>query len=289
MKLRLTFLAICAMLSVIGMTASVNAHEHNESDTVDGQVQTKNYRTGMWLVPVSDELRSHLKLPEGKIPIIAEMLDNSPASSAGLKVHDIVVKVNGSEWESLESFGRAVNEAGNDDKKLSIEVIRAGEKRTFEVKPVERSLLAIGQTRPGFVMTGPSIGFAVADIAPDGVMEVHKMLSEGMKAELAKRLDAMNSIDEEYKSLSASLQKLAREMRATSLTKQEVEHVKRNIELALKIANEMRAKSTTKQDLATASVRKVKAVGNKDLESKVRVLDEKMDKIIELLNARSKE
>ena len=60
----------------------------------------------------------------------------SPAEKADLRVGDMILKVNGEEIKRLEQISRLVNQAGEKNEPLSIEVLRGRERITSEVTPV---------------------------------------------------------------------------------------------------------------------------------------------------------
>lgn len=90
-----------------------------------------------WVIGVqceeaTDLLRSHLKLGETGL-VVLDVRDETPASEAGLQVHDIIVKINDKELTSRETLIDAVLDSEGKPMKLSL--IRAGDPISLEVTP----------------------------------------------------------------------------------------------------------------------------------------------------------
>jgi membrane-associated protease RseP (regulator of RpoE activity) len=252
MKPRPTLLATFATLAVIGMTASATAHENHESDAVDTKVDERSYVIGVTLAPVSEALRTHLNLPADTGLIVQHVVEDSPADRLDIEKHDVIVRVNKSKVKSLRGFVKAVNEAGRSGKDLSMNVVSKGEEDEMVISPVERDRNAEMELL-GYEMvySGPSIGLGVPIETREDFEAMMKLESEIMKT--------MDFSKEHIKSLPESVQKLIREMRATS---------------------------TTKQGSAKASMRNAKAALTKELKAEILALQQKVDKIIERLNER---
>ena len=96
-------------------------------------ISQSDSRIGVELAPVSDLLRSHLGLAEGKGLVVTSVGDDSPAAKAGIQKNDVLITVAGEEITGLEAFRKALEAAA--DKPVSIGFIRAGKKQSVEVTP----------------------------------------------------------------------------------------------------------------------------------------------------------
>lgn len=89
---------------------------------------------GVNIADVSAELRQHLNIGVPAIRIEG-VYDGMPASKAGLKANDIIVSIDGSEGVSAENLSKKIMETGG-KKPVKIKVIRKGESKVINVKPI---------------------------------------------------------------------------------------------------------------------------------------------------------
>ncbi|MGG7163698.1 RIP metalloprotease RseP [Clostridium ihumii] len=68
-----------------------------------------------------------------KIPIVSQLIDNSPAQQVGIKAGDEIKKVNGNEVVSWEDFVTGI--MLSEGKEVNIEVKRENETKEFTIKP----------------------------------------------------------------------------------------------------------------------------------------------------------
>lgn len=297
MKLRLTMLATCAILSVIGMTPSVTADENNESDAVQTKADKKSYWIGVALGPVSPELRAHLELPADTGLMVQRVVEGSPADRSEIKKYDIIDEVNQEKVKSRQGFMKAVNAAGRAGQQLFMSFIRKGQDGGMMITPVERDPQeAMELLGHDVVVSGPSIGWG----APIRIQEQHgammNMDPNMMNAIVSEIIDA----DSENPDVTEETYRAAPEVTleridgmetgdpvridAMDLTEEQINGLPKPVQ---KLVREFRAGSTSKQESSTASAREANAESTKKVEAKILSLDEKMNKIIELLDARS--
>jgi len=67
------------------------------------------------------------------VPVIGQVVEDSPAAQAGLKVGDRIIAVNGTDVKDYEEVYQRIQESL--DKKITFMVLRDEEKLTFEMKP----------------------------------------------------------------------------------------------------------------------------------------------------------
>ena len=93
--------------------------------------KTKAY-LGVMAVEVDDALALHLNLDKKKSFIIKRVVKDTPASVAGLEMHDIILKVNNEEVDSSQPLASALKDFKPEDK-VNLEIIRAGKVMALDV------------------------------------------------------------------------------------------------------------------------------------------------------------
>jgi membrane-associated protease RseP (regulator of RpoE activity) len=111
---------------------------------------------GMMIEPADATLLEQLNLPAGKGMVVTNVEADSAAAQAGLKKHDLVVKVNaqtvpGDARELLKALGDA-----KADTPVDVVVVRKGKEQTLKDVKLPQAALAGGPRMPGVV--GPGIG-----------------------------------------------------------------------------------------------------------------------------------
>jgi C-terminal processing protease CtpA/Prc len=120
---------------------------------------------GISVSPIEPALRSQLELPQQEGLLILEVMKDSPAAQAGLKAHDIALRLGG---KPLTDQGKLIEIVQvNGEKAIPIEVIRQGDRLTINVTPQRRKRSGltwrVGQpnsfffdvVRPGVVLSEP--------------------------------------------------------------------------------------------------------------------------------------
>jgi membrane-associated protease RseP (regulator of RpoE activity) len=116
---------------------------------------------GMVLEPADDALIDHLNLSAGKGMIVASVEADSAAAEAGLKKHDVVVKING---DAVPADARELIKSLGEDKSdpVDLVVVRKGKEQTLKgVKLPKAELSTPGMPRfpqpvgPGLLQPNP--------------------------------------------------------------------------------------------------------------------------------------
>ncbi len=94
------------------------------------------YRLGLVLEPLSERLRSHLKLGPGEGIAVSKVFEGSPAARAGLREHDILIAAGDVPVNDAADFAAMIEQAGTEPILLSL--VREGEPLTLKVTPVVR-------------------------------------------------------------------------------------------------------------------------------------------------------
>jgi serine protease Do len=92
---------------------------------------------GIAIQSITPGLAESLQLPRDRGMIIADVLPGGPAESAGLKIQDIVLSVDGKSMQSIPQFNSYLFLHDKGDK-LKLEVLRGNEKMAFEIPVMER-------------------------------------------------------------------------------------------------------------------------------------------------------
>lgn len=108
----------------------------------DGVIQDS--ANGYWLGVVcedcDDALKAQLGLA-GKGLIVREVVEESPASSAGLQVHDILLSLGDDQLTGQAELSKAIAQA--DGKPVYLQVIRGGDHVKLQVKPEKRHVIRL--------------------------------------------------------------------------------------------------------------------------------------------------
>jgi C-terminal processing protease CtpA/Prc len=94
------------------------------------------YYIGVSVSAPDDALRAHLQIPAGQGLLATEIIADSPAARAGVRVHDVLLSLNGKTIDSTENFIKAVQET--EGKASTLVVLRAGEQTSIAVTPQVR-------------------------------------------------------------------------------------------------------------------------------------------------------
>jgi len=118
--------------------------------------------SGMSIVPVDDALRSHLKIPKGQGLLVTALDPHSPATQAGLRQNDVLLKLGDTPLGKPEHLEAGLKSAG--DKPVVLHLYRDGSARKIQVQP--RIQVSFGP-----VLVEPPalqfwIGVSVADVEP---------------------------------------------------------------------------------------------------------------------------
>lgn len=130
---------------------------------------------GIYAQTVSRQMAVAMHLPRESGVIIGDVFPDSPAEEAGLKIKDIILSVNGKPMDSLPLFGVALFTVSPGEK-LKMEVLRNGEKLSFEIPLIEQKadvdkLLDMADSASNrigdFPLLGLSLNEAVLKLIPE--------------------------------------------------------------------------------------------------------------------------
>lgn len=93
---------------------------------------------GVGVQSITPTLSAALKLPSAGGVLISDILPDGPAQGAGVKLDDIVTAIDGLRVENVPMFMTGLL-SHPPEKKVRLDVLRAGEPVSFEITPVEES------------------------------------------------------------------------------------------------------------------------------------------------------
>lgn len=151
-RVSITLASLASTLLGLAAAARAGAAEPPRSDLRPaGEVAAAERNTpvaGMTLVPVPPLLRNHLVLPEGAGLVVREVAAGSPAEAAGLRMHDVLVFLDGQALLRPDHLAALVAAAGP-EAPLVLEVRRAGRQLSVSLNPSRSSGSASVPPQPG--------------------------------------------------------------------------------------------------------------------------------------------
>jgi membrane-associated protease RseP (regulator of RpoE activity) len=100
--------------------------------------QKTDYYIGVAVAHPDETLRAHLELPAAAGLVANEIVASSPAEKAGVKVHDILLELDGKALDSPETLVAQVQAAGN--KAATLKLLRGGKPMTLTITPELRKV-----------------------------------------------------------------------------------------------------------------------------------------------------
>jgi len=89
-------------------------------------------------IPADNPLRAQLDLPEKAGLLVANVMPDSPASKAGIKQHDILLKANNSDLHEMKDLIDLVMSEGPKKGEIALDILRHNKRATLALKPEER-------------------------------------------------------------------------------------------------------------------------------------------------------
>jgi membrane-associated protease RseP (regulator of RpoE activity) len=133
------------------------------------QPEAPEFWIGVSVTPIEPALRAQLQVPQNEGLSVIDVVKDSAAAQAGLRVHDILLRLGGKPLTEQSKMVELVQ--ANGEKAMPIELIRDGEHLTVNVTPQRRKRLGLSWraepretfyfVRPGAVLSGRADGNAV--------------------------------------------------------------------------------------------------------------------------------
>ncbi len=136
----LTFIAGGALFMPVAYSAGVDVHPTSNSTELLLSTSSQGY-LGVGVHDVDSDRAAALKLKEAHGAEIISLDQDAPAFKSGLKIHDVVVQMNGQRVEGIEQFRRMLHETPP-GRTISLTVMRDGQPQNISVQLANRSALA---------------------------------------------------------------------------------------------------------------------------------------------------
>ncbi|MCC7475563.1 MAG: PDZ domain-containing protein [Pirellulales bacterium] len=110
------------------------------SEPEPDQLAVPRYWIGMLgsSIPAEHPLRAHLDLPEDQGLLVANVVPDSPAAKAGLKVHDILLRANDTDLHEMQDLVELVVAQGPKQGTIVLDILRHNKPETVNLAPEER-------------------------------------------------------------------------------------------------------------------------------------------------------
>jgi serine protease Do len=121
-------------------------------------------QVGLVVQTINPDLAASLQLPQEIGAIVADVVPNGAAATAGIEVRDIILALDGKAIENARQFG--VNIYQKADQVVTMDVLRRGEKKSIKVSVLERPkdpdrLMSLVRRDENLV---PRLGILAADL-----------------------------------------------------------------------------------------------------------------------------
>lgn len=109
-----------------------------ESTDVGAAPQAPKPWIGVFLAPISAELRAQLDIPADQGVLARQVVPGSPAQKAGLKPYDILLAANGEKLANASQLTDLVRREGDKSAEITLDVLRRGEQLSIVLTPEAR-------------------------------------------------------------------------------------------------------------------------------------------------------
>jgi hypothetical protein len=100
----------------------------------------ETYRIGVTLSEADDTLRAHLRLAAGEGLVVTDVVAESAAAAAGIKMHDVLVVLDGKRLTTVEAINAQVQEIK--ERSVELRLLRGGEEVIVQVAPRKTQMQA---------------------------------------------------------------------------------------------------------------------------------------------------
>jgi serine protease Do len=118
---------------------------------------------GVMIQKITPELKQKLDLKDEKGALVADVTPGGPAEKAGIQRGDVITTFNGREIKEMNELPYVVASTPV-GKSVNVEVLRKGQKKTFEIKIAE---LKDEKEAPVVTEAKPKLGMTVEDLTPE--------------------------------------------------------------------------------------------------------------------------
>jgi serine protease Do len=155
---------------------------HSVADDLIRHGEVRRPQLGVGVRDVSDEDRDAFNLPDLSGALVSEVTPDKPAAAAGMELGDVIVAVDGTRITDSGRLIELLNNTYNPGDRIAIEVIRNGDRRTFNVRLDMFRPAVSGATRPQEARTSgvSRLGFRAADLTPQIARSFNLEASSGV-------------------------------------------------------------------------------------------------------------
>ena len=93
------------------------------------------WKLGIACEPLDELLHAHLPIPKDVGLVVRQVMNDSPAAKAGLRVNDVLLTANDRPLQSFPQLVEAVHNAGNSGQPLVLKFLHEGREQTVVIKP----------------------------------------------------------------------------------------------------------------------------------------------------------
>jgi len=171
--------------------------------TKDGGDQGR-FWLGVECREASPDLQAQLDLNEQGL-VVLRVAPESPAATAGLKQHDVLIRVGDAKLVHVVDLAKSANEA--DGKPLELRIVRGGKPQNVTVQPAERQVDNIQLiAKPGAAMFVPNVQFQALKIPENTSINIERKGQEPAKVRIQRG-------DEKWELTADDLNKLPDDLR----------------------------------------------------------------------------
>jgi len=115
---------------------------------------------------------------------IESVFDDSPASTAGLKVGDRLVSVDDKVIDSIDDIVSAVQSAGEKKRSIELKATREGVESDYEIKPSQAAIAEMnpGMNIPGMMFPGQTSAWVTPQFPPNFDPQIQEQIHDAMNA-----------------------------------------------------------------------------------------------------------
>lgn len=182
---------------------------------------------GVTLTELTPELREHFGAPKDAGVMIGHVAPDSPAAKAGLKVGDIITRVDGKDVDSSWALQRSIREKKEGDT-ASLEILRDGRRDTLKASITERDREQF-DLGPLFLRRQGAKGEAEKDVIlsldAQRMAEMAEQLKHSLNTpEFQERIRRSQDLEQRMKELEKKIQELEKKLKDRSATSTPTDH-----------------------------------------------------------------
>lgn len=141
---------------------------------------------GLTFIDPGEALRAHLGLGDRPALLVNGTIEGLPAHEAGIRAHDVIVSIDGSDGASGQTLSRRLADA-KPGEVVEFTVIRAGSERTVRAELAAFDAKALGVPAAPMAPDARSYSFSL-DVDAEGAVEAARQLADEARRGLAQQM-----------------------------------------------------------------------------------------------------